>query len=59
MNTWPAAIAMVALALSITAAAWATWQARRITATRYWINGRQATEREWKDHARQATGDQS
>jgi hypothetical protein len=34
VNTWPAAIAIVALAATTGAAAWFTWQARRITATR-------------------------
>ena len=59
MNTWPAAIAMVALALVACSAAWFAWSARRITAARYWINGQPVTEREWKDHDRRATGSQS
>lgn len=34
MNSWFAAIAMVALVATASAAAWFTWQARRITASR-------------------------
>lgn len=34
MTSWPAVIAMLALAATTAAAAWFTWQARRITATR-------------------------
>ncbi|MFD8771387.1 hypothetical protein [Streptomyces sp. NPDC059916] len=59
MTTWPAAIAAVSLASAAIAAAWFTWQARRITAPRYWINGQPVTEREWEDHVRRATGSQS
>lgn len=34
MTSWPAAIAMIALAVTAGAAAWFTWQSRRITAPR-------------------------
>lgn len=34
MNSWPAAIAMIVFAVASSAAAWFTWQTRRITAPR-------------------------
>lgn len=52
MNSWPAAIAMAGLAAILAAAAWFTWQARRITAAKYWINGKPVTKREFEARAR-------
>lgn len=52
MNSWPAVIAMAGLAATLAAAAWFTWQAQRITATRYWINGRPVTKREFESRTR-------
>lgn len=56
MNTWPGAIAMLGLAAILAAAAWFTWQTRRITATSHWINGRPVSKREFEARSRSTAG---
>ncbi|GHC39962.1 hypothetical protein GCM10010348_79090 [Streptomyces anthocyanicus] len=52
MSTWPAAIACLSLAATVGSVAWFTWQARRITATRYWLDGEPVSRAEFEAAAR-------
>lgn len=52
MNTWPAALACLSLAATLGSVAWFAWQARRITATRYWINGEPVNRADFEAAAR-------
>lgn len=52
MTSWPAAIATAGLAATLFAAAWFTWQARRITAAKYWINGQPVSRRTFEARTR-------
>lgn len=56
MSTRPAAIAWLSLAVTVGSVAWFTWQARRITASRYWLDGKPVSWAEFEAAERKQDG---